>query len=123
VQCWKACCQLECLACVFVACACCTYRSDQIRTLQTSFSCALTAFSFMHICVQEYTLHFLQEPPHGVAHWLQCWAVGPKSNLTLTHTFTPPVEVTVLHNGELMEPKDACKLLEKGIQWRYVRQS
>jgi hypothetical protein len=83
----------------------------------------LTAFSFMHICVQEYTLHFLQEPPHGVAHWLQCWAVGPKSNLTLTHTFTPPVEVTVLHNGELMEPKDACKLLEKGIQWRYVRQS
>ncbi len=96
---------------------------DQIRTLQKSFSCALTAFSFMHICVQEYTLHFLQEPPHGVAHWLQCWAVGPKSNLTLTHTFTPPVEVTVLHNGELMEPKDACKLLEKGIQWRYVRQS
>ena len=68
--------------------------------------------------VQEYTLHFLQEPPHGVAHWLQCWAVGPKSNLTLTHTFTPPVEVTVLHNGELMEPKAACKLLEKGIKWR-----
>ena len=49
---------------------------------------------------------------------MQCWAVGPKSNLSLTHTFTPPVEVTVLHNGEHMEPKDACKLLDKGIKWR-----
>lgn len=71
-----------------------------------------------HGCLQEYTLHFLQEPPHGVAHWLQCWAVGPKSDLSLTHTFTPPVEMTVLHNGDMMDPKDACKLLEKGIKWR-----
>jgi hypothetical protein len=34
-----------------------------------------------------------------VAHWLQCWAVGPKQNLSLTHTFKPPVELTVLRNG------------------------
>lgn len=102
-------------------------HADQIRTPQKAFSCTRmplshnwhTVYIHAHICVQEYTLHFLQEPPHGVAHWLQCWAVGPKSNLTLTHTFTPPVEVTVLHNGELMEPKEACKLLEKGVKWRY----
>ena len=55
-----------------------------------------------------------QEPPHGVAHWLQCWPTGPKKRRTLLHTFSPPVEVTLLRHGEIMDGKEALPLLQKG---------